>query len=409
MKSNPTRNIGLAGLLILICTAVFAEDLLLKQPDPNNAGQPESKATPDPFALPADLSPQKLISFIDNLINMEQPLLLTEEARTAHYQKMAATLLSATEKVLAADGVNEVLLHKALDARFIALALQARLGDKKANQRRVELAEQYLKDPRKSLARLAAEQRLYANLQQFDDLQPQQQAKLLSDAVEFIKSTPVLNDQAMKRVLTIGRVFESSKVEGLAAKAYDQFAEVLSHSQLPEMTQISRQFGRMANRMRLVGQPFELEGQLATKEPIDWTAYRGKIVLIDFWATWCGPCITELPNLKSLYQGFSSKGFDIIGVSKDTNKMALDRFLSTNKIPWANLFNFDEEAEDHPLAEKYGILTIPYTVLVDKDGKVLKINPSSTELRETLTELLGNPVISESKSEQKLSENEEQK
>ena len=102
-----------------------------------------------------------------------------------------------------------------------------------------------------------------------------------------------------------------------------------------------------------------------------------------------------MPNLKILYRQFSPKGFDIVGVSKDSDRKELEEFLSENEIAWSNLF--EDEAEDHPLAEKYGIMSIPYTILVGKDGKVIKMNPTSAQLKEKLTELLGPPAELEKK------------
>ena len=415
MNCKTGWGVGLAGLLVFCCTAVFAEDAKPEKPKtpapaakgkgeakPKASEKPEStepaktKPAKDPFALPKDATPEKLLKFVNDLMEME-PILLTEEAIKAHYEKVAAAILLATEKVLDTKEIEVNLAAQALDARFVALSLKSRLGDEKAGQQRLELAEKYSTDSRKALARMAQEQRLFANLEKFDKLKAKEQEQLLEDAVAFIKSVRQLNDRSVKLILTIGRVFETSNVDGLAARAYDEFAAALMHSPDSTGEDLAKKIERMAKRMRLVGQAFELEGQLTTKEPIDWTSYRGKVVLIDFWATWCGPCIAELPNLKSIYQGFSSKGFDIVGVSKDSNKAALDRFLEKNKIAWSNLFNFEEGAEDHPMAEKYGILTIPYTVLVGKDGKVIKMNPTSAELKEKLTELLGAPDEPEKK------------
>ena len=419
--------VGLAGLLALCCTVVSAEDAKPEKPKTPTAaakekGEAKSKSTDkpdakaaansnrktpaDPFALPKGATPEKLIKFVNDLMEME-PILLSEEAIKAHYEQVAAAILLATAQVLDSEEIADSLAAQALDARFVALSLKSRLGDKNASQQRLNLAEKYSTDSRKVLAKMAQEQRLFVNLEKFDGLPPGEQEKMLDDAVAFIKSLPQLNDRSVKLILTIGRVIEGTSVEGLSARAYEQFSEAFVHSQDPAAANLATQFERMAKRMRLVGHPLEIEGQLTTKEPIDWASYRGKVVLIDFWATWCGPCVAELPNLKSIYQGFSSKGFDIVGISKDSNKDALDRFLAKNQIAWSNLFNFDEGAEDHSLAEKYGILSIPYTILVGKDGKVIKMNPTSAELKEMLTELLGPPAEAEKKSAEKADEKEE--
>lgn len=414
MNFNLRWGAVLAGLVILSCSTVSVAAAQQEKSKP--AAAPTKSATKKPEAagtdkdknppnvdlvVPTDASPGKLMKFVDDVMYMKQPELDSPAELAAHYQKVVEAVMQASQIVLDTKGVDEGFVEKALNAQFMALALKTRLGGKKAIQERLDLAEKYREHPRPALARIAMEQRLYANLQRFDTLKPKEQEDLLSDALDFIKSTTQIDAQLIKRTAMIGNVFERAKTAGLSAKAYEQIAEVLSQTGRSDVIDISKQFQRMAKRMRLVGQPFEMEGLLISKEPIDWASYRGKVVLVYYWATWSVPSVTDLPNLKSLYQGYSSKGFDIIGVSKDTNMVALERFIAKNQITWSNLYNFSEEEEEQPIAQKYGVVSIPYRVLVDKDGKVIKLNPTSTELSETLLKLLGPPVEKEKKAEAK--------
>ena len=373
---------------------------------PESARAPQSKGLQPvtSFEVPTDAGPDKLMKFVDDLMYSKQPELDSPAEVAAHFEKIIAAVMQASQIVLDTKGVNDKLAEKALRAQFMSLALKTRLGDKKAIQQRLDLAQKYRADSRQALARMSVEERLYANLQRFDRLNAREQEDLFADALGFIKSSD-FDEQLLKRIFTIGSVFERAKTPGLSARVYEQIAGLMSQSDQSDLNKLSRQFQRMAKRMRLVGQPFEVEGQLVSQKPIDWASYRGKIVLVYFWATSSVPAVTDLPNLKSLYQGYSSKGFDIIGVSKDTNKTALDNFLAKNQIAWSNLFKFEgdlaDEGGDHPLNEKYGIVTIPYRILVGKDGKVLKLDPSNEELRATLKELLGSPVEREDKAQDK--------
>jgi thiol-disulfide isomerase/thioredoxin len=152
----------------------------------------------------------------------------------------------------------------------------------------------------------------------------------------------------------------------------------------------------------LIGNPIELKGTTVDGDEFDWAQYRGKVVLVDFWATWCGPCIAELPNVKETYEKHHEHGFDVVGISLDDDADELKAFIEKREIPWTNLFGTEEaRGWEHPMARRYGIDAIPATILVDREGKVVTLSARGEELGELVEKLLGsvdqNPEASKEK------------
>jgi len=119
-----------------------------------------------------------------------------------------------------------------------------------------------------------------------------------------------------------------------------------------------------------------------------WDAFRGKVVLVDFWATWCGPCRREMPQVKALYERLHDQGFDVVGVSLDADQEALAAYLEENAIVWDTLAG-DGTQE---LAEKYGVRGIPTMMLVDRDGKIVGVAHNVAALAPMVEKLLAAPV-----------------
>jgi peroxiredoxin len=123
-------------------------------------------------------------------------------------------------------------------------------------------------------------------------------------------------------------------------------------------------------------------------KPIQLSSLRGKVVLVDFWAAWCGPCRQENPNVVKLYQQYHSKGFEILGVSLDRTKEDWLKAIKADNLTWIHVS--DLQYWQNAAARLYGVNAIPQSFLLDKDGKIIAKGLRGEQLAKKLLELFPN-------------------
>ncbi|HEY5296622.1 MAG TPA: TlpA disulfide reductase family protein [Verrucomicrobiae bacterium] len=118
-------------------------------------------------------------------------------------------------------------------------------------------------------------------------------------------------------------------------------------------------------RLALQGKPVTMKFTAVDGRAVDLSQMRGKVVLIDFWETECEPCVEELPRMKAAFEKYQQKGFEVVGISSDTDKNRLERFLKDKGIIWPQYF---EGQERNKFVLEFGINSFPHMLLVDKKG-----------------------------------------
>ena len=121
-----------------------------------------------------------------------------------------------------------------------------------------------------------------------------------------------------------------------------------------------------------VGEVVELKFHPVKGKNVDLADMKGKVVLIDFWASWCGPCVAEIPNVVATYNKLHEKGFEIIGISLDSEKESLTKFIKDKEMPWPQYF--DGKGWKNEISSRFGINSIPAMWLVDQEGKLVSTN-----------------------------------
>lgn len=147
-------------------------------------------------------------------------------------------------------------------------------------------------------------------------------------------------------------------------------------------------------RVGLLGKPFALEGVVRfDQKAFTWDEYRGNVVLVDFWATWCGPCLREIPAIRKTYESLHEEGFEVVSINMDEDLTQAEEFLTKQAFPWAT-FRSDDPAAlgfNSSFAQQLGVNAIPFMLLLDRDGNVSDIHVRGDKLAPAVRELLGLP------------------
>ena len=131
----------------------------------------------------------------------------------------------------------------------------------------------------------------------------------------------------------------------------------------------------------------DFEQETPEGDTIKLSDFRGKITLVDFWASWCGPCRRENPNVVKLYQKYKDKGFAILGVSLDREKSRWVQAIEKDGLNWSHVS--DLKGWKNQIAGLYGVTSIPHTVLLDREGRIIQRNLRGEQLAYKLEEIFG--------------------
>ena len=334
----------------------------------------------NPYLAPAGLS---VLDLVDYLLDMQ------EKPRSIRRRPGFAEAVSeAADRVLEAKTSDRYHVI-AVEAKVQVLHEMASLGNESSDALLVALVEKLKDDGRPQIASLVRFLRMEQAMLDVDEL-PLAEVPAALDAIQKYLSGEKLQERHLRiasaTVHGINRLEDAEQKENY----FQVFGKIFGGSTDKTLASYGRKIASSpsAGPADLVGKSLELEGETELGVALDWKSYRGKVVLIDFWATWCGPCLREMPHVRALHKRLEKQGFTVLAINLDRNQEDLDRFLKENDLPWTNLV-----AEGaRKAATRYGVRAIPTMIVVDQQGKVAAVSHRVADLTGTIEKLVKKPA-----------------
>lgn len=223
------------------------------------------------------------------------------------------------------------------------------------------------------------EAELSGDLNQFDALLAEHKGEKTDEVAAILY---------MKAQLYSEVIGDDAKAGALIKQLTNDYSGTAFVTRLREQETQEAKIKAIEGSLRVGSQFPDFNEKDAMGKPLSIANYKGKVVMIDFWATWCGPCRGELPNVVATYQKYHDKGFEIIGVSLDSDRDKLDAFLKeTDGMTWPQFF--DGQGWSNKLAVKYGVESIPFAVLIGPDGKIIGKDLRGDDLENAVAAAVG--------------------
>ncbi len=336
-----------------------------KSKEPSNKKKEEK---PDPFVVPEG-TPEELIEFIDKV--RKTPL-----KNPRQFARAREALIRAAEHVIAAQPEEKTAL------KAIQIKMQLLGGREKLDGFADELAE----DGHEKYARMVRRAGLRLDMARCERREPRNRKKTIAAVLRFLEkhSPPEAADAPLAE--KAGQLAELTGDNKFASETYRAAAESFAGVKDEKLAKFAQTLGGVSRRLALPGKEISIQGGLLDGGEFDWSKYDGKVVLVNFWATWSGSSVADLRKLEKYYRRYHDKGFDIVGISCDSRPADLKQFVAERKIPWAIVYG---EEEPSPTVAHYGITDIPTNVLIGRHGKVIMLDARGLKLKNKLLEIFG--------------------
>ncbi len=352
----------------------------------------KAAAAVETFAIPDTIQNLKqLIAFIEE-IDAVEPKDLNKQEMAAHQRKVARTVVAAASQLSEKEISNEDAMQSTF-FKLQGLRILKELGEQNVDALLTQAIEAAQADKRPDVQAVGTKFMVESGFAQWETWGKEEKTELIEKIVSYISSQEPAVEQ-FQLTMTVVDFLGDMNGEAYAKQLLSKVVPHFQTSKNPEILQALTLLKGIERRMGLPGNKIELAGTMLDGSKLDWESYRGKVVLVDFWATWCGPCRTEVPNVLKMYQAYHDKGFEVLGISLDERREQAESYIKQTNIPWKSMFseNAAKRVWNHPMAVRYGITGIPRAILVDREGKVVHMTARGANLGRELRRLLGEPV-----------------
>lgn len=209
-----------------------------------------------------------------------------------------------------------------------------------------------------------------------------------------ISRSDTANRSTARMVMSFGEYLSKMGELSQARKMLDRAARSLPDTASASSNILLSRIERQIKNLSVTGKPppafsaVDLSGR-----PQSPSAYKGKVLLIDFWAVWCGPCVNEIPTLAAVYEKYHKKGFELLGISLDPDTAPLEEFVKTRNLSWPQILD-GRDGWESGLAALYGVKSIPANYLVNRRGEVVALNLRGPDVEPAVVAALAGRKIS---------------
>jgi len=356
------------------------------------ASAPAGVDSDDAYALPAAREPAALLAFVRELVQQKPPA-GDEQQQAAEMRKVARTVEQAARTALASAPAAE----QETEATYFLLQgldILRQLGDETAASRQRDAIDAARASGNREAAAVGLKFAIETSLAQWASFDDARKSQLIDELLAHLSGDQLEPNDAQTVMVVADFLGEAQDLQ-LARRLLDEALPKFRDHPAAEVQGMTPLLEGIARRLDLPGTQIALAGALLGGGQLDWEQYRGKVVLVDFWASWCGPCQAELPNVLQMYRAYHDKGFEVVGICLDDDPEQAAAFVKKQQLPWPTLFSDDAKRRgwEDPRAVEFGVTGIPLAILLDREGRVVSMNARGEQLPKQLQQVLGEPLV----------------